>query len=272
MSVTSFDVMTHPVECPGVDDWSQRLGICSVTLRHLLPAAVIDISRDAGLSRIEWGADVHAPPTDLARVAQVRELTEAAGLTVASYGSYWRAGISPMSDLMQLVTAAATLGAPRIRLWAGDIGTEQADKPTWDRVVAALREACVVARDRDIGLALEFHPDTLTDTVDTTLELLERVDDETLRSYWQPRLDEQTESSIAGLLRLTPVLAGVHVFSWWPRANRLRLHERGDLWSAVSEVLVNEAEPCDVLLEFVKDDNAALVGAEAAVLRDLFAR
>ena len=91
--------MTRSVDSRPVTGWSQRLGICSVTLRHLPPEAVIDISRDAGLSRIEWGADVHAPPSDLVRVAQLRELTEAAGLTVSSYGSYWRAGISSMSDL-----------------------------------------------------------------------------------------------------------------------------------------------------------------------------
>ncbi|MFC7487075.1 sugar phosphate isomerase/epimerase family protein [Knoellia sp. CPCC 206453] len=253
------------------DTWSDHLGLCSVTLRHLPAEAVIDVTRSAGLSRIEWGADVHAPPTDLARVAEVRELTEAAGLTVASYGSYWRAGVSPMSDLELLITAAASLGAPRIRVWAGEIGTAQADRATWDGVVAGLREACVVARDHDIELALEFHPNTLTDSVDTTLELLERVADDGLRTYWQPRLDEETEPSVAGLRRLVPVLAGIHVFSWWPAANRLRLAERTELWAAVADLLVRAVTPCDLLLEFVPDDDQDLVAEEAATLRDLFA-
>lgn len=67
--------------------------------------------------------------------------------------------------------------------------------------------------DHDVELALEFHPDSLTDTVDTTLELLDRVGDDTLRTYWQPRLDEETGPSVEGLRRLVPALAGIHVFS-----------------------------------------------------------
>lgn len=254
------------------DSWIDRLGICSVTLRHLSPAEVVDISRRAGLSRIEWGADVHAPPSDLARVEEVRKLTEAAGLTVASYGSYWRAGVSALADLEPVVTAASTLGAPRIRVWAGEVGTDQADDSTWDTVVGALRDGCGVAREHDIQLALEFHPNTLTDSVDTTLELLDRVADDALRTYWQPRLDEETGPSVAGLQRLAPVLSGIHVFSWWPAANRLRLAERADLWSAVAEFLVTDGEPCDLLLEFVQDDDPGLVVGDAAVLCDLFNR
>lgn len=249
------------------DTWSDHLGLCSVTLRHLPPEAVVDVTRAARLRRIEWGADVHAPPADLGRVTAVRELTEAAGLTVASYGSYWRAGLSPMSELRSVVEAASTLGAPRVRVWAGATGTDAAAGATWDAVTGALREGCEVARAHDIELALEFHPDTLTDSVDTTLELLHRVSDDALRTYWQPRLDEETGPSVEGLRRLAPALAGIHVFSWWPAADRLRLSERADLWSAVAEFLVTEPEPCDLLLEFVPDDDQDLVAAEAATLR-----
>ncbi|MFC7490204.1 MULTISPECIES: sugar phosphate isomerase/epimerase family protein [unclassified Knoellia] len=264
--------MTGPVDIRAVDDWSQRIGICSVTLRHLAPAEVVDTCRDAGLSRIEWGADVHAPPEDLALVTQVRELTEAAGLMVASYGSYWRAGASPMAELTPVVTAARALGAPRVRVWAGDLGTDAADGSTWDAVAGALTDACAVARDHDVGLALEFHRNTLTDSVDTTLELLDRVGDETLRTYWQPRLDEAVEPGVDGLRRLGPFLAGVHVFSWWPGATRLRLAERTDLWAAVTDLLVAEVAPCDLLLEFVPDDDPAFVAPDAAVLRGLLSR
>lgn len=242
-----------------------------MTLRHLPPEEVIDVARSAGLRRIEWGADVHAPPADLGRVAEVRELTEAAGLQVASYGSYWRAGLSSMPDLQAVVEAAATLGAPRVRVWAGDIGTDQADRATWDAVTRALRQACVVARGHHVALTLEFHPNTLTDSVDSTLELLERVGDDALGTYWQPRLDEETGPSVEGLRRLVPVLDGIHVFSWWPAADRLRLAQRTDLWSAVADFLLAEVAPCDLLLEFVPDDDPALVAPEAATLRNLIA-
>ncbi len=251
--------------------WLSRLGLCSVTLRRLPAVEVIAQARAAGLHRIEWGADVHAPPTDPG-LAELGARTRAAGLTVSSYGSYWRAGVSSREHLVEIVEGAVALEAPRIRVWASDVGTAQADAQVWERAVRDLREGCIVAGERGVELSLEFHPDTLTDSVDSTLELLERVGDDRLRTYWQPRLDEPVEPAVAGLRRLLPVLSGVLVFSWWPGAHRLRLAERLDLWSAVIDWLLADSAPTDLLLEFVPDDDPERIAAEAAVLRGLFAR
>ncbi|WP_052112227.1 sugar phosphate isomerase/epimerase family protein [Knoellia subterranea] len=261
--------MSRTTDSRRADEWLQHVGLCSVTLRHLSTHAVVDAARTAGLRRIEWGADAHAPPHDPGAVTNARELTEAAGLMVASYGSYWRAGVSPADEVLPIVRAAAALGAPRIRVWAGDVGTDRADDDTWNRVAAALREACRIARDHGVELALEFHPNTLTDSVDSTLELLDRVGDSTLRTYWQPRIDEEVAPAVEGLRRLLPHVAAVHVFSWWPGAERLRLHERTDLWAAVADALIVAKEPRDLLLEFVPGDNPALLPDEAATLRRL---
>ncbi|MGB3374337.1 MAG: sugar phosphate isomerase/epimerase, partial [Microbacterium sp.] len=62
--------------------------------------------------------------------------------------------------------------------------------------------------------------------------------------------------------------SAVHVFSWWPRAERLRLHERDALWRALfAAASAVPAPPRDALLEFVPDDDPALLVAEAATLR-----
>ncbi len=212
---------------------------------------------------------MHAPPDDIDHLRDVRRLTEQAGLRVASYGSYWRAGSSSTEELTRLATAAAALGAPRIRVWAGRLGSDEAAVRDRSAVADSLREACAVARDHGLTLALEFHPDTLTDTVDSTLDLLEQVADPVLRTYWQPRLDEPVAPAVDGLRRLLPALAGVHVFSWWPGATRLPLAARSDLWAAVLDLLVRGAEPCDLLLEFVPDDDVRLVSREAQTLRRL---
>lgn len=251
------------------DRWSPHLGLCSVTLRQHSVEDVLAVARDAGLRCVEWGADVHAPPDDVARLRDVRRLTEDAGLRVASYGSYWRAGVSPVADLAALTSAAQALGAPRVRVWAGRGGSRQADDRAREAVARGLREACVLARNHGLTLTLEFHPDTLTDTVDSTLELLDRVADPALRTYWQPRLDEPATSAVDGLRRLLPVLTGVHVFSWWPGTTRIPLAARADLWTAALDLLVAEAEPCDLLLEFVPHDDSALVSREAETLRHL---
>jgi hypothetical protein len=68
------------------------LGLVSITYRKLTPAEIIPLVRDAGLSCIEWGSDIHVPQTDLANARRVGEMTREAGLTVSSYGSYYRLG------------------------------------------------------------------------------------------------------------------------------------------------------------------------------------
>src|SRR3954447_6657285 len=64
------------------------LGVCSVTLRACSIDEVVEVAAGAGLECIEWGADVHVPPGDLDAARRAREATLAAGLRVASYGSY----------------------------------------------------------------------------------------------------------------------------------------------------------------------------------------
>ena len=64
-----------------------RTGVVSVTFRGLAPQAIADLTVRAGLDAIEWGGDVHVPPSGPANAAAVGALTRGCGLTVASYGS-----------------------------------------------------------------------------------------------------------------------------------------------------------------------------------------
>jgi 3-dehydroshikimate dehydratase len=129
-----------------------RVGLCSVTLRALSAEEVVDTAVRAGLHRIEWGADVHAPPVDTDRLRAVREISLERGMVVSSYGSYWRAGTHPDSDAQAVVKAAEAIGAPRIRIWAGQVGTEQADEDVWARTVDATRVCRPAAGGRvDVG-------------------------------------------------------------------------------------------------------------------------
>ncbi|HQF02831.1 MAG TPA: TIM barrel protein [Phycicoccus sp.] len=257
------------------ESWAARPGLCSVTLRRKSASEVIAIAAAAGLHSIEWGADVHAPPgdpssaADRARLVELGDLTRASGLRVASLGSYWRAGVTPLPDLVAAVSSATALAAPRVRVWAGEVGTAEADDALWDKVVHDLRVASRHAADHGVELSLEFHPDTLTDSVESTIELLERVGSSNLRTHWQPRLDEEVEASVAGLERLLPWLSAVHVFSWWPGAHRLPLSDRAHLWSAALDLLMRSVPPCDLLLEFVEQDDVQALDRDARTLRTL---
>lgn len=248
--------------------WIDRTGICSVTFRQLSQAQLVAATAAAGLRRIEWGSDIHAPADDAKALDAVRARTADAGLEVSSYGSYWRAGDREASPpIEELVTAATRLGAPRIRVWAGSVGSAECAAPQRLRIIEDLRHAAQVGADNGIRIGLEFHRLTLTDTVDSTLQLLDEVGHDNLATYWQPPLDEPATVAVDGLRRLVDRVCGVHVFSWWPFADRLPLADRADLWQDVITLLRKSAPPLDLLLEFVPDDDPALLPREAGTLR-----
>ena len=281
-----------------------RTGLCSVTLRALAIGDVAAVTAAAGLESIEWGGDVHVPPGDMEAAESARAATAAAGLRVASYGSYYRCH----GDFDAVVASARALGAPRIRIWAGDVASAGASAAHWESVARAARDAAEQAAAHGIEVAFEFHGGTLTDTAESVLALLgagaaPREDGAAgrpvasrgpvvprgdgaaaragairgpvaprgdgaaarpapIRSYWQPPQDLPDEDALAGLRSLLAHVPAVHVFSWWPGATRRRLAERASLWRAAFELFTTG----DALLEFVPDDDPALVADEARTL------
>ncbi|MER6015891.1 sugar phosphate isomerase/epimerase family protein [Streptomyces bluensis] len=248
-----------------------RLGLCSVTLRHLDVAGVLAAAVEAGLDCVEWGADIHVPAGDEAAAARVRAATEEAGLAVASYGSYYRAGSTDPAAFDGVLRSAVLLGAPRIRIWAGATGTDETSAEGRTAVVEDTRRAAKLAAEAGVQLAYEFHRNTLTDGADRTLRLLNAVDHPDVRTYWQPPLDLPDAEAIAGLDTVIDRVAAVHAFSWWPGTTRHPLSTRAGLWRAVLARLCARRRPLDVLVEFVPENDEKVLAREARTLRSLAA-
>ncbi|SJN46660.1 hypothetical protein FM104_15160 [Microbacterium esteraromaticum] len=243
-----------------------RPGLCSVTYRQLTPEQLAPLAADAGLEVIEWGADVHVPSGDPERAAEVARVTSDAGLSVASYGSYFRAGAD--EALTPTLDSAEALGADRVRVWAGRDDSGDASPAQYAQIAARLQDAAAEASDRGITLALEYHRGTLADTPQATLRLLADVDSPALTTYWQPSVGAADAVALAEYEAVAAHTSAVHVFSWWPDAERLRLDERSGLWGSLFAAAAAQAQPPrDALLEFVPDDDPALLASEAAVLR-----
>ncbi|MGO2746131.1 sugar phosphate isomerase/epimerase family protein [Microbacterium sp.] len=242
-----------------------RIGLCSVTFRQLTPEQIAPLAADAGLEVIEWGGDVHVPPGDPERAAQISALTMDAGLAVSSYGSYFRAGAA--EPLTPILDSAQALGADRVRVWAGQTGSPDATPDEYAQVVSRLRDAVDEASDRGIRLALEFHGGTLADTPEAVLCLLADVGSR-LSTYWQPTVGASDAVALAEYEAVAARTSAVHVFSWWPETERLRLDERGELWQKLfASARAQQVPPRDALLEFVPGDDPALLASEAAALR-----
>ncbi|WP_409055700.1 sugar phosphate isomerase/epimerase family protein [Streptomyces sp. SYP-A7185] len=249
-----------------------RPGLCSVTFRQLPAAEVARRAADAGLAAVEWGADVHAPARERDTVRAVRDVSDRYGLACCSYGSYFRAGAGELAGFPALARAAVLLGAPRMRVWAGGAGSDEVTASERQGTVLRLREAARIGADHGLELGLEFHAKTLTDTVASTLRLLEEVGAPQLRTYWQPPQDAPDEAALAGLAALGDRVCAVHVFSWWPGNHRLPLAARTDLWTAVFDHLDARHLHPDALLEFVPGNDPALLAREADTLHRTVAR
>jgi len=240
-------------------------GICSVTLRSHGIDEVVRISANAGLAGIEWGTDVHVSDADNA--TRAKEATAAAGLGVLSLGSYYRCG--EFGDFGRVLDLATQLGAPRIRVWAGEIGSDGATEEHWDKVVNDTRRIAQLAAERGISIAFEYHGNTLTDSPATTVDLLGRVNHPNVGTYWQPAVGLSDRQALEALHLVLPHVVGVHAFSWGPEAERFPLRNRKQLWQTVTDILRGNGKDMDIMLEFVQDDLPDNVIKDAAFLHTI---
>ncbi|MGC7152882.1 sugar phosphate isomerase/epimerase family protein [Paenarthrobacter ureafaciens] len=237
-------------------------GLCSVTLRNQPIRAVVDAAARAGLEGIEWGTDVHL--TADADALAVASLTCAFGLRALSLGSYYRLG--DFGNFDALLVRAALAGAPRIRVWAGRIGSAETTRAQRALVVDDARRISDRASCSGIDIALEYHPDTLTDTTPSTISLLEDIDRANVRTYWQPPIGVPNQEAVDSFRDLGDMVSGVHCFSWWPETERLGLHDRQTLWEEIAASAIEQNLKLDFMLEFVSEDRIENVFRDARTL------
>ncbi|PAW77890.1 MAG: xylose isomerase [Verrucomicrobia bacterium Tous-C9LFEB] len=247
-----------------------RIGLVSVTYRKLSPEEVVSLSREAGVECLEWGGDVHVPPGDLARARQVASLTHDAGLSVAAYGSYYRLAVSEADGLPfeKVLESAVALGAPVIRVWAGNKASSEADESYRQRVAADALRIAGLAHAAHIKIAYEYHGGTLTDETASARALLDATVHPAVTTLWQPYNGESLETCLTSLHSVIDRLSNVHVFHWWPDAGtRLPLAEGAERWQQYLTVLRQAGKNPDLLLEFVPKDDPAVLAREVATLR-----
>lgn len=247
------------------------LGLVTVTFRSLTPREIVDLCVSDGLTltHLEWGGDVHVPPGDVARAREVATMTREAGLTTLCYGSYYRCGGDDRS-FEPILEAATTLGAPRIRVWAGG---GEADE-IFPAVLEDLERISALARAQNIEIVLEFHGGTLTHTGVAARKLLDAGRGQ-FQSLWQPLRrsvgDEQIEENLNELRLVAPYMKHVHVYEWHDTTEgRKSLSLQGSKqWPRYIEELRALNLEVPLMLEFVPGDDTGLLKREAAALQGM---
>ncbi|GLK80326.1 sugar phosphate isomerase/epimerase family protein [Methylopila turkensis] len=156
-----------------------KVSLCTITFRHCL-LSLKDIAvwaRANGFDGVElWGA--HA--RNLARTPLYNaEWLASFGLATPMLSDYLptegeRSAIQTRAE--GLCRLAGHWRAGKIRTFAGARGSRATSAEERRAIVAALRLMCEVADDHGVRLLVETHPNTLADTLASTLRLVEEID------------------------------------------------------------------------------------------------
>ena len=243
-------------------------GLVSVSFRGLSPSEVIRAAREAALTGIEWGADVHVPAGDVSAANRVGGETRAVGLRVLAYGSYYKPGVSPAEEFDGVLASAVALRAPVIRVWAGNKGSASATAEAWRRTAEDAARIGRMAAREGCRVAFECHRNTLTDDYRAALRLMEAVREAGVGMYWQPDPSRDLAYNLEAARSLAPYTENIHVF-YWEGPNRYPLKKGVPVWREYLAVFRERGWDGGCLLEFMPDDRPESLPAEAAVLRRL---
>lgn len=238
------------------------LGLVSISFRDCSHEAILAAMNKAGLSVIEWGSDVHVPPE---KAEMVAALQKQYGISCCSYGTYFRLGVTPLQELPQYIAAAKTLGTTVVRLWCGDKNSEEYTAQEKKALFEECKAVAALAQQHGVVLCMECHEWTYTNTKESALELMQAVNADSFRLYWQPNQYRSAEENIAYATLLAPYTVHVHVFNW-KGDEKYPLHEARDVWKQYLTCFDGDRV---LLLEFMPDGKLESLTAEAAALKEI---
>ena len=253
-----------------------QLGLCSVTFRTLSYMSILDLCARAGIDSIEWSARSHSLPGDLRISSDIRTACASYQITVASLGSYHFVNGRSSEYFKSLIDTAHSLGAPNIRVWAGECGKSSTDTDAAQRaeIVRDFRTITQMARAAGISVSIEYHRLSLSDTTASVVEIINEVDADNLFSYWQRLPGVQLSAATDELHAIGENLANIHVFNWDAARNRYPMRDAVDFWRpllAVAQTLrLRYPAPC-AMIEFVKNNDPEQFVSDARTLRSMLA-
>ncbi len=242
-----------------------RTGLVSVSFRAHTPREILRAMQASGLTLIEWGSDVHAPCRDVHRLDELAALQREYGITCCSYGTYFRLGQTPISELEAYMLAAKRLETDMLRVWCGSKSGADMSEAEISSLLADCRAAADMAKKYGVTLCTECHMGTFTERPEDSLWLMQEVDSPHLRTYWQPFQWRSTRQNLAYLRALAPYVTHLHVFHW-KQSDRFPLALGSDEWQDYLALL---DQPHTLLLEFMPDDRLGTLAAEADALRTI---
>ena len=190
-----------------------KVGLCTIAYQEQPLDEALDRAAAMEFDGVElWGKPPHLPVT--AGEAEGRAIEDAIrerGLEAAVFGSYLRGIEEPFAASADALLAVARgLGAPLVRVWAADRGSDRADDALYALTARNLTALCRRGADLGLRFVLERHSNTLADTLDSTLRLLEMAAAPNLGVNYQILGGADTATAVAEIQRLGGRIWNVH--------------------------------------------------------------
>lgn len=218
-----------------------KYSLCTISFRHQLISFtdIVQFAYENGFEGIElWGT--HAQNLYM----QERETTEREidylkdkNLEVTMISDYLDISLSAdfqkmMEKCEQLVILANWFNTNKIRTFAGQKGSEDFSEQERKEYVKRIRMICDLFAPHNMYILLETHPNTLTDTLPSTLKLLEEVN----HPYLKINLDflhiwESGADPVDSFHRLKPWIQHYH-FKNISSAEYLHVFEPNNVYAA----------------------------------------
>ena len=239
-----------------------NLGLVSVSFRAHTPPEILQEMKKAALTHVEWGSDVHAPCNDVEGLVQIAALQKEYGIACSSYGTYFRLGKTPLSELQAYIAAAKILGTDILRLWCGTrCGAEMTEEEK-SALLAGCKEAAAIAERAGVTLCMECHRKTFTERAADAVWLMEEVDSPHFRMYWQPFQWQTVRENCENAGKIAPFAEHIHVFHWIEK-EKFPLAQGLALWK---EYLSCFDGSQNLLLEFMPDGKPETLPREVETL------
>ncbi len=229
-----------------------KIGMTSVTFRNKNACEVVEICRREKVDYIEWGSDVHVRTREDAE--KVRRLCDEAGITVSSYGSYYRVGSGTADEWRKLCENASIMGAASIRVWLGSKDSEKTSEEEYQLLLSDCRSICDVAKQFGILVCPECHDNTFNNNTDAIIRFRNDLGRDNFRTYFQSRYFRM-EYDLDRIDRTFEFIENMHVsYSDLKREQRFRKKDKNYLDTLLRK-MISKGFNGIVMLEFTQNSS-----------------
>lgn len=245
-----------------------KIGMTSNTLKNESIEKVIEYAKQAGLEGIEWGVtENHINIDDPATQEKVKKLSLEENIEVFSLGSYTH--MTDRAECDKTLDAAIKMGAPVIRLWAGEKSPHKCSPEDIDLVVKNTIYMAEKAKEHNIKLGFEYHGGSLTETATSAVDLMKRVNCSNVGLYWQPSGGRSVQENLEDRAMVLPYCIGnIHIQNYVPDKGYGLLDEITDRIHQFFDDIKDR--DYNIMIEFVKDGTMENLLKDAATLKKIF--